>query len=103
MGERRDQMAQPVLARAAVRVREDKHFKFLGQLSNGGAQIIYLLAAALRPARDDDMGFHAGLRSNSLDDAMRGVGGCGEDEEHFIVLILKLPQDPKISLQASLD
>ncbi len=96
-------MVQPVLARAAVRIREDKHFKFLGQLPNGGAQIIYLFAAALRPARDDDMGFRAGLRSNAFDDAVRGVGGRGKDEEHFIVLMVELAKGDKISLQAGLE
>jgi len=49
------------------------------------------------------VGFGAGLRSDALDDTVRGVGFRRQDEKYVIVLVVKLAKGDEIPLETRLE
>jgi len=93
---------EPSLAGASVGVDKDQNFEFRGKLLDGDAQVVDLFTAIFRRTRDDHVGGNARSGSDALDDGVGGIFFGSEDEEDFVVLMVKLAKRDQIAFEARL-
>src|SRR4029077_13058774 len=74
-----------------------------GELFYGYAKIIDLFAGGGGIACNQDVGFHARSRGNSVKQAIGRIAFRGEDKKNFEILVSEFTKGDKVSLEAGFD